>query len=305
MSFTLSEPSFIAESPDWVDARAYPFAHRYAIVAAGRMHYVDTGAPATGSGGPPVLFVHGTPTWSFEFRHLISGLSATHRCIAPDHLGFGLSERPAEFAYTPEAHAESLRELVHALGLSELTLVVHDFGGPIGLPLAFDPELEVARVVLINTWMWSFADDAEMTRKARLAASGFGRLLYRWLNFSLRGIMPSAYGDRRKLTRAIHDQYLAGFRDRDARERVLWSLARALEASSAHYDTLWQERSRLAQKEVRIVWGMKDSAFRPYMLERWHNALPSARVVRVESAGHWPHEEEPEIVLDALREFLR
>ena len=90
--------------------------------------------PGEGS-GPPILLVHGTPTNSYEYRHLISALSKRFRCVAPDHLGFGQSSRPRSFAYTPEAHAAVLKEFVERLGLEELTLVVHDFGGPIGLPL--------------------------------------------------------------------------------------------------------------------------------------------------------------------------
>src|SRR5262245_1933815 len=128
---------------------AYPFTPRF----LGKLHYIDEGA------GPPILFVHGTPTWSFEFRHLIAGLRATHRCVAVDHLGFGLSERPPDAAYTPEAHAERLRAFVDALGLERFTLVVHDFGGPIGLPLALDGSGRVERLVVLNSWMWSFADD--------------------------------------------------------------------------------------------------------------------------------------------------
>ena len=96
------------------------------------MHYVDEGS------GPPILFVHGTPTHSFEYRHLIAALSTRFRCIAPDHLGFGQSARPQSFAYTPEAHARSCSEFVDALDLEDITLVVHDFGGPIGLPLALE-----------------------------------------------------------------------------------------------------------------------------------------------------------------------
>ena len=96
----------------------------------GEMHYVDEGS------GPPILLVHGTPTNSYEYRHLIAALSKRFRCMAPDHLGFGQSSRPQSFAYTPEAHAAVLKEFVERLGLEEFTLVVHDFGGPIGLPLA-------------------------------------------------------------------------------------------------------------------------------------------------------------------------
>jgi haloalkane dehalogenase len=286
--------------PAWVDRQAFPFRSHELELAEGRVHYIDEGDPAA----HPILFVHGTPTWSFEFRHLVRALADRHRCIALDHLGFGLSERPAAAAYTPEAHAERLRAFVDRLGLRRFTLVVHDFGGPIALPLALDDPGRVARLAVLNSWMWSFADDPEMTKRARMVAGPLGRFLYRRLNASLRLITPSAYGDRRKLTRAIHRQYLAPFPDADGRERVLWALARALTGSAAFYDSLWQRRARLAETPALVVWGMKDSAFRPHQLARWREALPGATVVELADAGHWPHEEAPAQVAAALRSFL-
>jgi pimeloyl-ACP methyl ester carboxylesterase len=291
-------PSTATGAPSWVDREAYPFTTRRVKLAAGTVSYVDEGQ------GEPILFVHGTPTWSFEYRHLIRGLSSRYRCIAPDHLGFGLSERPADFPYTPEAHAQVLAELVDRLGLERFTLVVHDFGGPIGLPLALDRPERVRGIVLLNTWMWSFADDRGMARKARLAGGALGRFLYRRLNFSLRTLTPQAYGDRRKLTPTIHRQYLAPFPDADGRGRVLWALARALLGSSDFYDGLWRRRERLADLPALILWGMKDMAFQPTLLDRWRTALPRARAVELPGAGHWPHEEEPALVLRELSAFL-
>ncbi|HEX4914988.1 MAG TPA: alpha/beta fold hydrolase, partial [Vicinamibacterales bacterium] len=149
----------------------------YVTLRHGRMHYVDEGI------GPVILFVHGTPTNSYEYRHLVAAFSPTYRCIAPDHLGFGKSDRPRAFAYTPEAHADNLREFVDALGLDRFTLVVHDFGGPIGLPLAVSGRAE--RVVIMNTWAWPLDDDPKMARGARFIGGGVGRLLYRYANASL------------------------------------------------------------------------------------------------------------------------
>ena len=283
--------------PAWLDRAAYPFISEWGAVDDGRIHYVDEGS------GETVLFVHGTPTWSFEWRHLIAGLRATHRTVAPDHLGFGLSERPRGASYTPEAHARRLAQFVKRLGLDDLTLAVHDYGGPIGLPLALDRSVRVRRLVILNSWMWPFDDDPDMQRKARIAGGRLGRFLYRYANFSLRVLAPSAYGDRRKLTPAIHAQYLAPFRERWSRDTVLWPLARALLASRDFYASLWERRAALQDIPTLIVWGMKDSAFQPNQLARWRSALPRARVVEL-PVGHWPHEEAPNEVLSAVRGFL-
>lgn len=280
-----------------IDRVAYPFESRWIDLPAGRLHYVDEGT------GPPILFVHGTPTWSFEWRHLIRALAPAWRCVAPDHLGFGFSDRPRDFPYTPEAHAENLARFVDALALDRFTLVVHDYGGPIGLPIALARPERVARLVLINTWMWSFAGDREMERKARVIDGPLGRFLYRWANFSLRVLIPHVCGDRRKLTRAIHRQYLDRFPDPWSRGAVLWPLAHAIVGSSAFYDSLWRERARLRHRPALIIWGMRDRAFPPRYLARWKEVLPDARVIEFADVGHWPHEEAPEVVIDHLRKF--
>ena len=278
-----------------IDTAAYPFTSRYVQLAAGRMHYVDEGA------GDPVVLVHGTPTWSFEWRHVIRALAPTRRVIAMDHLGFGLSDRPRDGAYTPEWHAKNFDEFIDKLSPGPFTLVVHDFGGPIALGLALSRPDLVKRIVVVNSWMWSFEGDRDMVSKARVAQSALGGFLYRWLNFSVRVIAPSAWGDRRKLTPPIQAQYLDRFPDRWSRGAVLWTLARSLLGSSRFYDALWLQRAKLVGRPVTVVWGMRDSAFRPSLLARWREGVPHARIVEVARAGHWPHEEEPQAVVDAIR----
>lgn len=285
-------------TPAWLDRTAYPFAPHWADLPFGRLHYVDEGR------GDTLLFVHGTPTWSFEFRHLIKALSPQYRCVAPDHLGFGLSDRPQGAVYSPEAHGSRLEALVAHLGLDRFTLIVHDFGGPIGLPLALADPSRVTRLVLFNTWLWPFNDDPDLVRKARLAGGWLGRVLYKYANASLRLIMPSAYGDRTKLTPAIHRQYLEVFRDREARVQVLHALARALLQSRAFYADLYARIDRLRDRPTLIVWGLKDTAFLPPQLARWERHLAEADVLRLPLAGHWPHEEAPDEVVLAVERFL-
>jgi len=260
------------------------------------MHYVDEGA------GTPAIFVHGTPTWSFEYRHAIRATMDSFRCIAPDHLGFGLSDRPRGASYTPEDHARRLREFVDGLGLDRFALVVHDFGGPIGLPLALAGR--VTRLVLLNTWMWPFDDDKEMANRARLVDGVFGRWIYRHLNASLRLLMPSVYGRRSRLTRSIHRQYLEPFRNPADRVLVLWPLAHALLGSSTYYRDLYSRIDALRTIPTSIIWGLKDTAFRPHLLDRWRRELPQASVLALDNCGHWPHEEAPSEVAEAIAEFL-
>jgi haloalkane dehalogenase len=294
----VNAPAKVLEQPAWLDRAAYPFPSNWLELAYGdHMHYVDYGS------GETVLFVHGTPTWSFEWRHLIRALSPSYRCIALDHLGFGLSERPREGDYTPEWHGRNLADFVERMGLRDITLVVHDFGGPIGLPIALNQPGLVRRIVLLNTWMWSLRGDPGVERGVRIIGGGLGRFLYRRANFSLRVITPSAFANRRKLTRAIHRQYLAPFRDRWSREAVLWALARALFGSDDFYESLWRRREPLARIPALIVWGMKDPAFRPHQLARWKEVMPQAEVVEL-PVGHWPQEEAPHDVIAAVGRFL-
>lgn len=286
--------------PLWLDRNEFPFESRWLSTSRGTLHYLDEGPKDR----EVVLLVHGTPSWCFEYRHVIAELSRTRRVIAFDHLGFGLSERPRDFEYTPEAHALVLRELVARLALTRFSLVVHDYGGPIALPLASEEPERITRLVVLNSWMWPLTDDAELAKAARLVGSGLGRFLYRWLNASLRLLMPSGYADKRKLTPRIHAQYLAPFRDRDARVRVLWRLAKAVSASAPSLSRLWQGRARLSNLPTLIVWGLGDKVLPRRLLSRLREGLPHADVHALEGVGHWPHEEAPEQVARLLDGFL-
>lgn len=281
-------------SPTWLDRSVYPFALRRFATADGELSYLDEGA------GPTVLLVHGTPSWSFEFREVVRELSKTHRCVAADHLGFGLSDKPAGAPLTPADHTRRLLALMRALELREVTLVVHDFGGPIGLPLALVAEGRVARVVVLNTWMWPSDGDKAIARIDRVVRSPLGRFLYRWLGISARVILPSAFGDKRKLTRAIHRHYLAPLSTRADREGT-YAMALALKGADPHFAALWARRSELGRLPLTIVWGLKDPALAPQYLEKWTAAFPAARVVTLPDCGHFVAEERPDAVVAAVR----
>lgn len=286
-----------SQPPTWLNRSLYPFTARYFDSADGRMHYVDEGT------GTPVVFVHGTPTWSFLYRKLIAQLGSRHRVIAVDNLGFGLSEKPAQAPYEPRDHARRLASLLDFLELSGATFVVHDFGGPIGLSVALAQPERVHQLVLFNTWMWSLEDDPLIARGARLASSWFGRLLYRELNFPVRALMPKAMNDRSVLTPEIHRHYSAPLSTPN--ERVgTWACARALLGASGWFEELWAERDRLRDKPMLLLWGMKDPTFGSRYLDRWRREFPAAQVCTLDSSGHFVPEEAADVIEPVIARFV-
>jgi haloalkane dehalogenase len=277
--------------PPWVDRREYPFEPRTLDVGAGRMSYVDEGE------GSPIVMVHGTPTWSFLYRHLIRELRPRYRCVAPDHLGFGLSDRPPGWSYRPEDQTRNLGRLIDSLALKDLTLVVHDYGGPIGLAYALEHPDNVRRLVLFNTWMWSFAGDRQIERVGRILGGRLGRFLYERFGFSVRVMLRHAIADRRRYSREIERHYLKALDG-----YATWIYAREVLGSSDWYDGLWRRRDRIARIPALLLWGMKDPAFGRY-LPRWREVLERAEVVELD-CGHAPPEERAPESLRRLAPFL-
>ncbi|MDF9800489.1 pimeloyl-ACP methyl ester carboxylesterase [Catalinimonas alkaloidigena] len=281
----------------WVDREGYPFHSQYFNTGNGCLHYVDEGK------GDVILFVHGTPVWSYVYRKLLKDLSTRHRCIAVDHLGFGLSDRPPNADYTPAAHAQRLDSLIEYLKLKSFTLVVHDFGGPIGLSYLLKHSAHVKKVILFNTWMWSLNDYPEFVRAGKIAASILGKWLYKYFNFSPRVLIRQAFYDKSRLSKSTHQQYIRAFPDSKSRSGPL-AFAKGLLGSSEWFTQLWEKKQILKEKPIMIVWGNKDPLLSTVLLKRWREYFTDAKIVEIES-GHFVQEEKPLEVLQYIHQFLK
>jgi haloalkane dehalogenase len=282
---------------DWLDREAYPFDSHFFEHEAGRVHYVDEGA------GDPVLLLHGNPTWSFLYRHVVAGLSDDYRCVAPDYLGFGLSDKPRDWPYTPAAHAGVVEALVDHLDLTDLTVVGQDWGGPLGLDYATRHPETVRALVFANTWGWPLDDDPTARRFSKLFANPLGRLAVTRCNAFVRAVMPLAYADRSRLTPSIHEHYrrpLATPGDRLGS----WVFPRELLGSRDWLADVWGRRDRVADTPALLAWGLEDPAFGPELLARWRRLFPDAPVVEFADCGHYVQEERGPELAAAIREFL-
>lgn len=282
--------------PEWVDGELYPFRSHVLDLPVGRMHYIDEGD------GPPVVMVHGNDTWSFLYRHLIRGLAGSHRGVAPDHIGFGLSDKPPDWSYLPRDHAANVAALMDTLDLHDVTLVVQDWGGPIGLSWAIDHPDRVKALVVMNTWMWSVAGDWHFTWFSRFLGGWLGRWLIRRFHFFAR-MMRQACGDKSTWTPAIRIHYLSP-QPTPADRKGVWVFPREILGSSEWLDGLWATREALAGKPALLVWGMRDPAFRRQELERWETLFPDATTVEVPDVGHFVQEEMGESLVPLIAEFL-
>src|SRR5688572_26509781 len=269
----------LAKREKWFNTAAYPFQSRFLELPAGRMHYVDEGD------GKPLLLVHGTPSWSFEYRELISALRGELRAIAPDHLGFGLSDRPAEVSYSLADHTENLRRLIAARGVDKLDLQVHDFGGPIALPLALEAPERIGRLVIMNSWLWPMGVDPKFEKGKPLLDSWLMKFLYLRANFSARTMVKASWGTRQPLTRERHHRFKAMFPDKASRVGT-WGFARALVREEDRLERLHTQIHQLRRIPTLVIWGMADSVVGAPHLERWRKELPDARFVELPDVGH-------------------
>jgi haloalkane dehalogenase len=286
----------------------YPFVPHTVEVGGHRMSYVDEGD----RDAPPVLLVHGNPTWSFYWRSLLRSLPARgRRAIAPDHIGMGLSDKPSrqDHPHTLARRVTDLTAFVDGLGLAEpVSLVVHDWGGPIGLAWAAEHPDRVADVVVMNTGAFPLPADHGlpwMLRAARLP--GVSDVLVRRLGAFSLGALVLGTG-RAWLPAEARRGLLAPY-DRPEHRVAVHAFVQDIPlgpADPAHpvLVRLEERLPLLDARPVQVHWGMKDPVFDADILARVERRLPRAEVFRYPDAGHYVLEDEPETIGARVGAFL-
>ncbi len=267
------------------------------------MHYVDEGP----RDAPPVVMVHGNPTWSFYYRTLIPELSKTHRVIVPDHVGCGLSDKPQDYPYTLEQHIQNLECLLLSLGLRQITFVLHDWGGGVGMGFATrHPEL-ASRFVVFNTSAFYAPAVPFVLKLAR--SRGLGELMVRGLNLFSLSALVSGTSQRRRFTPEVRDGYLAPYaswRDRIAVYRFVQDIPLTPQhPTRATVNAIDSRLHLFAQHPMLILWGADDFVFTTKtFLAGWRERFPAAEVHILENAGHYVVEDAHERILPLMQEFL-
>jgi len=281
---------------DWLDKSEYPFKPNFFSSGGHRLHYIDEGQ------GDIILFVHGTPSWSFDFRNIIKGLRGNYRCFAVDHMGFGLSDKPEQYDYSTKNHSKTLENFVLDRQLNNITLVVHDFGGPIGLNFAIQNPEKVKKIIVLNSWLWSSRTDPDFIKLSRVLKNPLLPFLYRYLNFSPKFILPKSFGDR-KISGKTLKQYTRPFADKTQRNGAL-AFAESLLNDQDWFEELWNRRQSISSKPTLFIWGIKDPVIKPHYLEKFRSGFQHSQTIKLETSGHFPQEEEPDKVTEAIRKFV-
>lgn len=272
----------------WLDISEYPFTPRYFDIHGHKLHFIDEGQ------GDTLLYVHGTPSWSFDFRNIIKELKTDFRCVALDHIGFGLSDKPEHYDYSTQNHSKTLEKFVLEKQLDNITLVVHDFGGPIGLNFAIQHADKIKNLIIINSWLWSSKEDPDFIKTTKMLRSPLLPFLYRYLNFSPRFILPKSFGDD-KISKQLLKQFTKPFADKTQRNGAL-AFAKSLLNDQDWFQKLWDEKAPISGKPTLFIWGMKDPVIKPRYLDKFVSGFTNSKVLRLETSGHFPQEEQPEIV---------
>lgn len=284
----------VKERPAWVDDELFPFESRFVTIDGHRVHYIDEGA------GPTLLFLHGNPTWSFDYRDVITALRQDFRCIAVDYPGFGLSTAAPGYRYLPADHAQVISTFVESLALQGVTLVAHDWGGPIGLATVQHHPQAFNRLVMTNTWGWPVTDPLVQIM-SHVMGGPLGRLLIRQLNLFVNLMIPIGH----RLTKPTNAQmaHYQNALDSPARREASAVFPREITASRAFLAQVAAGLPDLASLPTLIVWGDADFAFGVKELRQWEQLIPDHQTVIAEGAGHFVPSDAPEQFAAAIRDW--
>jgi haloalkane dehalogenase len=270
------------------------------------MHYLDEGA----RDAPPVLMLHGNPTWSFYYRNLVQALRQTHRCIVPDHIGCGLSDKPSpsQYDYKLASRIEDIESLMGHLQLEQpLTLVVHDWGGMIGMAWAVRHPEQVNKLVIMNTA--AFPIPAEKRLPPALALARNSRL-GAWLVLRLNAFsgMAARIAFKKPVSSEVRKAYTGPYdspANRIATLRFVQDIP--LDKNDPGFDILLNTAEHLGQFKgfpCLIAWGERDFVFDQPFLDTWLKTYPEAEVLRLADCGHYILEDGGPALVDAIKEFI-
>ncbi len=280
--------------PQWLDEQIYPFQDRFVEIEGNRIHYVDEGS------GPTLLLLHGNPTWSFLYRHIIPRLSRRFRCVAVDYPGFGLSSARPAYSFKPREHSAVLDRFVLALDLREIGLMVQDWGGPIGLGFAGrHPDL-IRALVICNTWAWPSQGTKRLEWFSKNVGGPIGRFLILNFNAFVNLLVPA--GVSRRLSPAEMRAYRGPFPTRASRLPTA-IFPREILHSRDYLAEVESGLGRLSHKPTLILWGDRDNAFRDRERERFEMLFPNHRTHILKGAKHFVQEEAPKEICDELIAF--
>jgi len=284
----------------------YPFQSHELKITGYRMHFLDERpSKSNGSPAPTLLFVHGNPTWSFHWRELILALRSDYRCVAPDHIGCGLSDKPAQLQRLSD-HIDHLDTLIEHLDLKNVTLVAQDWGGSIGLGAMLLRPDRLARIVLFNTG--AFPPPYVPWRIRACRAPLFGRIAVQGANLFSLAALRMTLARRARLDSNVAAGYLAPYNSW-ANRRAVFGFVKDIPNSprDATWQTLAEIESQLpslADRPALLAWGLRDWCFRPDCLNRLIHAWPHAEVHRIADAGHWVVEDAREEIVPIVERFL-
>ncbi|MHA1207301.1 MAG: alpha/beta fold hydrolase [Candidatus Hodarchaeales archaeon] len=283
----------------------YPFKSNWITINGLNYHYLDEGPRKA----PALIMVHGNPTWSFYYRKLISEFSDKYRVIVPDHIGCGLSDKPQKYEYTIDQHIENLENLLEHLNIEDpVTMVMHDWGGGIGMGYATRHPIKISKFVIFNTAAFMLSSIPKSIRICR--SNRFGGFLVRRLNIFLQGALRFGTSRRKQFTKAVKAGYLAPYnswKNRIAIHRFVQEIP--LEKNHPTRDIIDNVESGLSQFKnhpMIIIWGADDFTFSEKdVLPEWKNRFPDAEINIIKDAGHFIVEDAPEEIIPLMDEFLK